>query len=133
MRIAVDFDGTIVLHEFPRIGSPVPFAFHWLRRWKEAGATLILWTVRNGTTLNEAVRFLLDKQGFVFDAVNEFPGDAAWSGSPKVYANLYVDDAAFGCPLVQAVPRSFVDWRIVGPEVMKMILKDRLENGKRDN
>ena len=45
--IAVDFDGTIVDHVFPEIGAAVPGAFKWLKRFKEAGATLILWTMRS--------------------------------------------------------------------------------------
>ncbi len=47
LYIAVDFDGTIVDHQFPEIGKAVPGAFDWLKRFKEAGATLILWTMRS--------------------------------------------------------------------------------------
>ncbi len=39
--IAVDFDGTIVEHEWPRIGPPMPGAFETLRDLQDAGYGLI--------------------------------------------------------------------------------------------
>ena len=68
--VAVDFDGTIVEHDFPAIGAPAPGAIEWLKRFKAAGATLILWTMRSGDHLYSAARWL-KKQGVDFDHVNE--------------------------------------------------------------
>ena len=52
MIIAVDFDGTIVTHEYPRIGREIPFAIDTLKRLQDEGHhQLILWTVREGTLL----------------------------------------------------------------------------------
>lgn len=34
MIIAVDFDGTIVTHEYPKIGKEIPFAIDTLKRLK---------------------------------------------------------------------------------------------------
>jgi len=124
-RIAVDFDGTIVEHEFPNIGREVPRAFEWLKAWKRAGATLILWTTRSdgqkhGPVLTQAVEFCLAR-GVEFDAVNEGPGDREWTQSPKVYADRYVDDAAAGVPLwpsARAGGRPYLDWNVVGPAIM---------------
>ena len=124
--IAVDFDGTIVDHRFPDIGSPVPGALEWLRAFKEAGATLILWTMRSdgqesGDVLTQAVEFCRSN-GVEFDFANEHPQD--WTTSPKAYAHVYIDDAAFGCPLrknPRCGGRPFVDWDVVGPSVMEMI------------
>ena len=45
--IAVDFDGTIVEHEFPDIGPPVPGAIESLKRFQDAGVKIILWTTRS--------------------------------------------------------------------------------------
>jgi hypothetical protein len=57
--IAVDFDGTLAEHQYPDIGPEVPGAFAWLRKFREAGANLILWTMRDngdrGQTLDEAI------------------------------------------------------------------------------
>ena len=121
-RIAIDFDGTIVEHKYPDIGKPVPGAFEWLKRWQEAGAMLILWTMRSdsdkeGSVLSDAVEFCR-KHGIEFDGVNEGPGDREWTTSPKVYAHRYVDDAAEGCPLVRSISeRPYVDWMEIGPSI----------------
>ena len=123
MRIAIDFDGTLVDHRYPDIGRENPEAFDWLRRWQDAGAILILWTMRSGVRLREAVVYC-ECRGIKFDGVNEGPDDRQWTTSPKAYANIYVDDAAFGCPLKPG-PRSdsrlWVDWDMVGPAVMDKI------------
>ena len=130
ISIAIDFDGTIVDHRFPDIGDPVPGAIHWMKEFQELGATLYLWTMRSdgqengdGEVLTAAVEYCR-KAGIEFVAVNDNPAQKSWTGSPKLYANLYIDDAAYGCPL-RANPRSggrpFVDWEIVGPAVAEMI------------
>lgn len=137
MIIAVDFDGTLVDHVFPEIGEPVPGAFDWLQRFKEAGAFLILYTMRADERglksiekfpgerkfLSEAVEFCR-AQGIEFDALNRNPTQDEWTASPKAYAHVYIDDAAFGCPLVPCANggRPTVDWSIVGPAVMEMIV-----------
>ena len=125
MRIAVDFDGTLVDHRYPDIGAENPYAFQWLKRYQEAGAVLILWTMRSNGELQEAVDYC-KARGLVFDGINEGPGDRSWTNSPKVYAKIYIDDAAFGCPLT-AGPRSdsrpWVDWVTVGPRVMTQCVK----------
>lgn len=98
MRIAVDFDGTIVNHRYPAIGSEIPFAIATLRKLEEDGHEIILWTVREGHLLDEAVEFCR-KRGLEFYSVNaEYP-DAAWSGSGvsrKISADLYIDDLNLG-------------------------------------
>ena len=57
MVIAVDFDGTIVEHRYPSIGEELPFAIDTLRKLAEEGHRLILWTVREGQYLDDAVEF----------------------------------------------------------------------------
>lgn len=134
MIIAVDFDGTIAEHEFPEIGPPVFMAIEYLQNFKKLGATLILWTMRSdgqsdGDVLTQAVNWCKDR-GVEFDFVNENP--QSWTTSPKVYAHVYVDDAAFGCPLrdnVRCGGRPYVDWEQVGPIIIRM-LKD--ENNEKE-
>ena len=46
LNIAVDFDGTIVEDNYPKIGKPVLFAFDTLKKLQEKGHRLILWTYR---------------------------------------------------------------------------------------
>lgn len=127
LRLAIDFDGTIAEHEFPRIGPAVPGAFEWLKKFKEAGATLILWTMRcdgrleHPFVLSEAVDFCR-ANGIEFDAVNEGINDRNWTDSPKIFSHLYIDDAAFGCPLIQPEGRrAYVNWEEIGPAVMEML------------
>jgi hypothetical protein len=123
--IAVDFDGTIVDHCFPAIGDPVPGAARWLKRFQEFGAKLILWTMRADgreggfNPLTEAVEYCRSA-GIEFWAVNANPEQAEWTASPKAYAHIYIDDAAFGCPLKEnprADGRPFADWDKIGPAV----------------
>ncbi len=77
------------------------------------GYKLILYTMRSGEYLLEAVEYLA-AEGIELWAVNENPAQKYWTDSPKVYAHVYIDDAAFGCPLVEAEnDRPIVDWLAV--------------------
>lgn len=98
MIIAVDFDGTIVEHQYPKIGPEVPFAIDTLKRiQREERHQLILWTVREGKLLDDAVEFCR-KRGLEFYAVNKnFPEEEAGTkGCRKVNAELYIDDRNLG-------------------------------------
>ena len=68
--IAVDFDGTIVEHEYPKIGKEMLFAFDTLKLLKDKGNKLILWTYRSGKYLDEAVEYCKEN-GLEFYAVNK--------------------------------------------------------------
>ena len=133
MKIAVDFDGTVCLHEYPDIGEEVPFAIYWLKRFQDAGAKLILFTMRSdsdkaGPVLTQAVQWL-ESRGINLYGINTDPDQKSWTASPKAYANKYIDDAAAGCPLRQSAKvggRSFVDWAIVGPMVMEEIERKKV-------
>jgi len=70
MKIAVDFDGTIVEHRYPAIGKPILFAFETLKKLEEQRHQLILWTYRSGKELDQAVAFCR-KNGIEFYAVNK--------------------------------------------------------------
>lgn len=99
MVIAVDFDGTIVTHEYPKIGKPIPFAIETLKKLQnEDHCLLILWTYRTGKTLEEAVEYCRSK-GLEFYAVNsnhpeEEPIDDSYSR--KINADIYIDDRNVG-------------------------------------
>ncbi len=131
MYICVDFDGTVVDHRYPYLGDPVPLAVDWLQRWAELGAQLILFTMRsdgdNGQDLlQDAVKYLAENDIPLF-GINHNPDQASWTSSPKAYGHIYIDDAAFGCPLVH--PPTFnkpcVDWKLVGPAVEKQLMEGR--------
>ena len=126
MKIAVDFDGTIAEFMFPEIGLPVLGAFEWMKRWQKAGGRLILWTCRGDKYLADAIGFCREN-GVEFEVVNCDTEDRVSLGSNKILANIYVDDAAFGCPLIPATvsSRPMVDWRVVGPEILEKILEGK--------
>ena len=69
MTIAIDFDGTIVEHKYPKIGDEIPFATDTLKMLIKDGHRLILWSVREGDLLQEAVDWC-HARGVEFWAVN---------------------------------------------------------------
>jgi hypothetical protein len=96
MTIAVDFDGTIVEHDFPKIGKPIPMALEVLRKlYEEEHHKLILWTMREGSLLQEAVDYC-EKNGVYFYACNKnYPEED--TGSPrKIAVDLFIDDRNIG-------------------------------------
>jgi hypothetical protein len=109
--VCVDFDGTCVMHEYPRIGKEIPSAVDVLKRLNENRVKLILWTIRSGEYLEEAVNWFKEREIELW-AVNENPQQKFWSQSPKAYAPVYIDDAALGCPLKfsSGENRPFADW-----------------------
>jgi len=113
LYIAVDFDGTCVTHEYPEVGKDI-CAVPVLKKLVAAGHKIILFTMRSGAKLSEAVEWFRQHDIPLF-GINENPTQKNWTESPKVYAHIYIDDTALGCPLAQEsdVDRPFVDWAIV--------------------
>lgn len=130
MIIAVDFDGTCVTHCFPEVGVDVAGAVEVLKALVESGHRLVLFTMRSNKIdtlvgsddtaihpasdayLDHAVKWF-DDRGIKLWGIQTNPGQKHWTTSPKAYAELYIDDAAFGCPLIldlDICPRPFVDW-----------------------
>ena len=99
MIIAVDFDGTIVEHKYPKIGKEIPFAIATLKKLQQDGHKLILWTVRESDLLDEAVEFCRQR-GVEFFAVNSnYPDenvDASAIRSRKLKADMFIDDRNMG-------------------------------------
>lgn len=143
MTINIDFDGTCVTHDFPRVGKEIG-AVPVLKRLVENGHQLILFTMRSDRTEKKETNdpTIQDVTGeFLTDAVNWFkkhdiplygiqtnPTQHNWTTSPKSYAELMIDDSALGCPLrydLQVSERPFVDWKAVeeGLENMKLLTK----------
>ncbi|MEZ4859508.1 MAG: hydrolase [Flavobacteriaceae bacterium] len=97
LTIAVDFDGTIVEDEYPKIGKPLLFAFDTLKKLQSKGHRLILWTYRYGKELEDAVAFCKE-HGITFYAVNKsFPEEEFDPKySRKINADLFIDDRNLG-------------------------------------
>mgnify|MGYP003371576422 CR=1 FL=1 len=99
MLIAVDFDGTIVKHRYPAIGEEIPFAIETLKKLAADRHRLILWTVREGKLLDEAVEFCRAR-GLEFYAVNrDYPEEEQDKNrhfSRKLKADVFIDDRNLG-------------------------------------
>lgn len=98
MKIAVDFDGTIVEHRYPQIGKEMPFAVDTLKMLQRDGHWLILWSVREGKLLEEAIEWC-KARGLEFYAVNsDYPEDDCPKGNHarKLNAELFIDDRNLG-------------------------------------
>ncbi len=108
--IAIDFDGTCVVHSYPKIGRHIG-AQKVLHRIVKNGGNLILFTMRSGDQLEEAVHWF-DENRISLYGIQRNPTQGSWTSSPKAYAKVYIDDAALGCPLRQGLngERPFVDW-----------------------
>lgn len=114
LTIAIDFDGTIVEHKYPEVGKPIQGAINTILDLQKKGHRLMLWTMRSGDELNNAVTYLKN-HGVELYGINENPQQKSWSQSTKQFAHLYIDDAALGCPLVFQAnnERPYVDWSLV--------------------
>lgn len=94
--IAVDFDNTLALTDYPTILKPNEPLIRYLINQRRQGTKVILWTCRCGDDLDAAVEWCA-QQGLMFDAVNDnIPEAVATFGdnSRKIYADFYVDDKA---------------------------------------
>lgn len=130
MDIVIDFDGTVVTHEFPNVGKDVG-AVPVLRELVLAGHNLILFTMRSdiddpksdcptivpkgGNYLTQAVEWF-KTHAIPLYGIQTNPTQYTWTHSPKAYGQIIIDDAALGCPLkidLKYTERPFVDWEAV--------------------
>lgn len=97
--IAVDFDGTIVEHRYPEIGKELPFATETLRTLIKEHHRLILWSVREGKLLQDAIDWC-HEHGVDFWAVNrDYPEEEENKNnhfSRKIKADYFIDDHNIG-------------------------------------
>lgn len=103
--IAIDFDGTIVEHDYPRIGKEMLFAFATIKELHKKGHKLILNTYRTGNLLEEAVNFCR-KNGVEFYAINKnYPEELINEQTPrKLDVDIFIDDRNIG---------GFIGWSAV--------------------
>lgn len=110
MIFAIDFDGTLSKFKYPDIGEPVPNAIETCLTLQAEGHKLILYTMRDGKELQEAVDWCAERS-LKFWGVNKNPAQHNWTTSPKIDADLYIDDKAYGVPLfLLDGEKPIVDW-----------------------
>ena len=127
MIIAVDFDGTIVEHEYPKIGKEKIFATETLRQLINDGHRLILWTVREGELLDEAVEWCRQR-GVEFYAVNkDFPEENISKNEQfarKIKADVWIDDLNIG-----GLPDWGTIYRIITEKkTLQQVIEEKLVN-----
>jgi hypothetical protein len=134
MEICIDFDGTCVTHEFPKVGKDIG-AVPVLKRLINAGHNLILFTMRSdieevtseeygihnqaGNYLTDALNWFKENDINLY-GINENPTQKAWTKSPKAYGQLYIDDAALCSPVLidrNISDRPFINWKTVECEL----------------
>jgi hypothetical protein len=111
MKIAVDFDGTIVEHKYPAIGEELLFAIETIKELQRLQHLIILWTFRAGKELDEAVEFCRQR-GLEFYAINKNYPEEEFDNSisRKLNADLFIDDRNIG-----GFPGWNVVWEIFNP------------------
>ena len=131
MTIAVDFDGTIVEHQYPDIGRERPFATETLRMLIKERHQLILWSVREGDLLQEAVDWCRER-GVEFYAVNkDYPEEERENNnhfSRKLKVDMWIDDRNVG-----GLPEWGQIYRIIHEgksyeEMLRESMRSRLED-----
>lgn len=127
MTIAVDFDGTIVEHKYPAIGNEIPFAVDTLKMLVADGHRLILWSVREGDLLDDAVAWC-EKRGIKFFAVNkDFPEEnvsANKNYSRKLKVDMFIDDRNVG-----GLPEWGMIYQMISRDMtMEELLEERMNS-----
>ena len=124
MIICIDFDGTCVTHEYPEVGLNIG-AEKVLKKLIKSGHKLILNTIRTDennnsffynskTYLTDAINWFKDNDIELY-GINENPDQKYFSKSKKIFAHLYIDDLAMGCPLkvdLDLSNKPFIDWEL---------------------
>ena len=131
MNIAIDFDGTVVEHEYPKIGREIPFAVETLKMLIRDRHNLILWSCREGELLDDAVEWCR-KRGIEFYAVNrDYPEETKEGNqvySRKLKVDLFIDDRNVG-----GLPEWGVIYQMISEnKTYEQILHERMGQGERN-
>lgn len=129
VKIAIDFDGTIVEHEYPKIGKEKLFAFQTLKELEKLGVRLILWTFRTGKELDDAVNYC-SLNGIEFYAVNKNYPEEVFDEtvSRKIDADIYIDDKNIG-----GFPGWSGVWQILIPyDLLQQEAEKRISSGRKN-
>jgi hydroxymethylpyrimidine pyrophosphatase-like HAD family hydrolase len=122
--LAVDFDGTIVDHEYPNIGKLKPYAKEIINKLYKEGHTIIIWTCRSNAhkdfdDLNDMYYFLKSNK-IKFHKINKNANCVKFGCFPKIYADYYIDDRNL---------LATDDWKLMY-EIIQDKLKKRLREEK---
>lgn len=124
LPILVDFDSTMVITDkYPNIVGENKPCVDVMKKWIDGGVGIILWTVRDGKELDDAVEWCKEK-GLELYGVNVNPTQENWSNSRKIYGVLRIDDSNVGTKLIYDDKyRPRVDWEYIDKHYTKEILE----------
>lgn len=115
ITFVIDFDGTVVTHEYPRVGVNIG-AEEVLRELIDNNHKIILFTMRSGRELDDAVEWF-SKHDIELYGINTHPNQKDWTSSPKAHGDISIDDRDLFTPLTKTLPNgdrylghNFVDW-----------------------
>ena len=79
--------------------------------------------LESGNYLTDAINWFKENDIELY-GIQSNPTQHTWTTSPKAYAQLYIDDAALGCPLIYNNPgfseRPYVNWIEVGRMLIEL-------------
>ena len=134
MNIFLDFDGTVVEHEYPKIGRCNYGSIEVIKKLQDAGHRIILNTYRiecEGTHFDDALSVLNDDYWMLLrrqTRMDEFEMTPitewcetkrhphAWDWETMLSTtDIYIDDIAYGIPLKPACMTTgmMVDWDVL--------------------
>jgi hydroxymethylpyrimidine pyrophosphatase-like HAD family hydrolase len=136
MNIYLDFDGTIVEHNYPLIGKLNPHSLEVIKKLQDAGHNIILNTMRvefADETMKEALDFINQNEEVTGINISQqtvrkiYP--QRWD-LDKIENDMYLDDIAANIPLIKAsmVEGFMIDWLEIERQLVeKEILKAETE------
>jgi ribonucleotide monophosphatase NagD (HAD superfamily) len=118
--VILDFDGTVVTHEYPRIGRSIG-AENTLRQLVKNGHNLILFTMRSGKELDDAVKWFKTNEIKLY-GVQTHPEQKRWTSSPKAWGDYIIDDTCAFMPLMRTFKheRYYINWERMEDELIKI-------------
>lgn len=117
LKILLDFDATCVTHEYPRVGKNIG-AEPVLKELVAKGHKLILFTMRSGKTLDDAVEWF-KKHEIPLYGIQTNPSQASWTTSPKAHGDLIIDDTGLFMPMKRVHNHWVCDWDKIREELVK--------------
>lgn len=136
MKIYLDFDGTVVEHQWPEMGRCNFGCFEVIKKLQDAGHEIILNTYRadiGDGTLDKAIK-LLNEHSFMFFKDRETSinpilehtknkiNPSAWNWNNHNKENvMFIDDIALDIPLKKACMTNgfMVDWDILDKQFIE--------------
>lgn len=126
MQIYLDFDGTVVEHQYPSIGKYNTGCFEVLEKLEKGGNKIILNTYRADcadVTLQEAIKYIESQSKISLHHIEQrkiMPSPWNWEDF-RMRDLIFIDDICLGIPLKisETNGNKIVDWKAINEEFFK--------------